>query len=273
MTGGAAVLLGVLVVAGATIPGTATARAAFSGTTASRPNALSVPVWPCPVLPSPGSAGGPGIAFSFNPTSGTAEPNRGVNGSAFSATAPAVDTRVGGGCAAGSTPSLRLPGSAGQAVVGGAVPASNQGTQTIWFSPTAATGVLQSVGGGTAASTDRQLYFTGDGRLGFAMRNGSAGIMTCTAPGAVALSTWHFAAVVYDTTAKTITLYLDGVQTLCPTLITTPANITAASRLGADLMLDTTAPTTPYSGSIDEAYAWGVPMTAAQVAQVRTAGH
>lgn len=274
-SGGVVLVVGTALAAGAVAPTSGPSWAAFSGTTASRTNQLQVPVWPCPALPSAGSAGPPGIAYSFNPASGAAEPNRGSAGSGFAATVGAQAARVAGGCASGSTPALRFPGTANQAVVGASpgVPAYSAGTQTLWFKPASTAGVLESIGSGSSTTTtDRQLYFSTSGQLSYAMHNGSA-VTTCAIPTAVGVDVWHFAAAVYDTSAKTVTLYLDGAATPCGTTITPPANFTAPTRVGADLTIAADASAGPYSGSVDEVYAWGSALNAAQVETVRSGGH
>ena len=184
--------------------------------------------------------------------------------------------RVSGTCASGNGPSLRFSGAGSEAVVTrGTYSAANSGTQSIWFAPTVARGVLFDLGSQTGTTTgqvDRQLYFTTGGSLAFVMRNGSSPV-SCSIPTAVTPGTWHFAAVTYDSTTKTFVLYYDGSATSCTGTVTTTPTTTSNGRFGSDVTIASDASTGAYAGGVDEDYAWGTVLTPAQIDGVRAGGH
>lgn len=278
-TGGAVlVLLAVAAVSWPQLGAATSSWSVFSGTTKPT-NSFTSGTWACPALPNP-SAGAPNIAYSFMAASGTAETNRGSIGSGYDATLSSGGIRASGTCVGNASPYVQLTGTGSEAVIGKAsVAGSSAGSQTFWFRPTAATGVLADIGQTTpsAASTDRQLYFTSSGTLSYALRNASGTVSTCAISGSISLNTWHFAAVTFTnpgaSSSKTVVLYLDGASTTCSGITSTNSTVTGYTRIGSDATIASDASTAPYQGGIDEAYAWGAVLSASDVATVRANGH
>ena len=126
--------------------------AAFVGTSRSPSNAFTAGTW-CPALPKPvitGSTGtAPDIAYSFA-AAGTAEPNVGGLGAAYGASLSTSALRTSGTCTPGASPSVRFGG--GESIVSvQAYPPNVSATQSLWFNPTSAAGVLLDAGGTTPA--------------------------------------------------------------------------------------------------------------------------
>lgn len=252
--------------------------ASFTSTNALPGNAFTSGTW-CPALPKPVTATAPSgvapdIAYSFD-SAGTAENNVGTLGGAYGATLSTSSLRTAGTCTSGASPNLTFAG--GEAVVSNqSYPPNSSATVSVWFDPTTAAGVLLDVGSATPSATtaDRQLYFTSTGGLAFAVRNGGTPV-SCTVSTAVTLNAWHFAAVVYDSTAQTFTLYYDGASTACTASFTTaPASTPALrARLGNDAVFAPDAAGGSYAGSVDEVYTWGTTMPASSITTVYNGGH
>lgn len=252
--------------------------ARFTATNSLPSNAFTTGTW-CPALPKPVTAAAPGgsvpdIAYSFDST-GTAENNVGSLGGAYGAALSTAALRTAGTCSGGDSPSVTFTG--GESVVSNqAYPPNTSATVSVWFKPTTAAGVLLDVGAAAPSATaaDRQLYFTSSGGLAFAVRNGGTPA-SCTATTAVTLNAWHFAAVVYDSAAKTFTLYFDGQSTSCTGSFTTaPASTPSLrARLGNDAVFAADAAGGSYAGSIDEVYTWSTTMPASSIATVSAGGH
>jgi signal peptidase I len=258
------------------VPGDGTSWAVFTSASTSPGNTLAAGTW-CPALPRPvlnGATTGtaPSIAYGFSST-GLAEANVGSLGANYGAALSSTSLRQAGTCSAGSSPSVQFAG--GESIVSNqAYAAASTATSTLWFDPTSASGVLYDLGGSTAsaATADRQLYFTSGGGLAFAVRDGSS-VTECTVTTSVSLGTWHFAAVAYDGTAKTFTVYFDGQSTSCTASFSTVPTASLRARIGNDATIATDAAGGSFIGSIDEVYTWAAVVPASGITTIYNGGH
>jgi hypothetical protein len=93
------------------------------------------------------------------------------------------------------------------------IPAPASWSHETWFQTASADG------GGLHLWSSSVVYMSDDGTVTFGIYDGS-GIESCTTASAYNDGDWHHAAAAYDSTAGTITLYIDGAQaatTTCPT--------------------------------------------------------
>jgi hypothetical protein len=155
--------------------------------------------------------------------------------------------------------SLTLDGTANYISTTNNATVPNNVTVQVWFKTTVASGKkiisYEDAQTGTAGSNyDRMLWVGTDGKLRFAMYDGTVRIAVSTAT--VTDGAWHQAVGVEDNTAHLLTLYLDGVAVSIATG-TTPQSYTGWWRIGSYAIATAAGYTASaagyFPGSVDEA--------------------
>jgi Concanavalin A-like lectin/glucanases superfamily len=183
------------------------------GTSTSTPTKISVTVAGMPGVPAIPSTAIDYYKLDNGTTDTVTTGTRAGNGTAQGAPSYTMD-RFGNTAAA-----ISLNGSSQYVSTAGSPAVLTMGTtfsESIWFNTTSTTGVLMGFGKNqtttnTANNYDRLLYLLG-GRVVFGInRDGSGGIDTVGSAGTYNDGNWHMATGVVSNTAKSTTLYIDGV--------------------------------------------------------------
>ena len=255
----------------------APAHAAFSAAAPTQDSSFAaLSSYPCL---SPTVQDNPSFFYSFNEGSGSAAGDAsafGRNGTLLGDAA-----RVPGSCARGDSPALDLGPTAGAVNTAQIVRAPDTFSVAIWFKTMPGTtpgGRLLGFGNaqaGASTLSDRHLYLTDSGGIGFgaATRNGNseqfkaAGI---TSPSTYNDGKWHLATATM-TRAGTV-LYVDGVQVAANKGLVAERPYNGYWRIGYDSMdFDKNrdwpqAPTSAlFTGSVDNAAVYSSALTATQV--------
>ena len=123
---------------------------------------------------------------------------------------------------------------------------------------------------GTSTTADRHLYMDNAGRLFFGMQ--SSAVQTVNGPKAYNDGAWHHVVGTYG--SGTMTLYVDGVQVAQRTDVAFERAYWGYWRVGGDRLTGwPNRPTSDYlAGTLDEVAVYSTVLSAATVAQHRTAG-
>ena len=254
----------------------APAHAAFSAaapTPASSFAALSS--YPCL---SPTVQDNPSVFYAFNEAAGTVAEDASGNGR--NGTLRGATARVAGSCAAGQSPALTLSDAAGYVSTPQLISAPDTFTVEIWFKamPGATGGRLLGFGDaqtGESTLTDRHLYLTDSGGIGFgaATRNGNSEqykAAAITSPASYDNGQWHLATATM-TPAGSV-LYVDGVQVAANKGLVAERAYSGYWRVGYDSMdfdknrdWPGAATNSFFAGSVDNAAVYPTALTAAQV--------
>ena len=235
---------------------------------------------------SPTAQDNPTVFYGFNEASGPVAED--ATGNGRSGTLFGAVDRVPGSCAAGGSPALALGGASGFVSTPQLINAPDTFSVEIWFKTapgTSAGGRLLGFGnaqGGLSTLTDRHLYLTDTGGIGFgaATRNGNseqfkaAGI---TSPAAYNNGQWHLATATMSPAGSV--LYVDGVRVAASTGLVAERPYSGYWRVGYDSMdfdknRDWPGASTDsfFAGSVDNAAVYATALTASQVRAHYAAG-
>jgi len=262
----------------------APAHAAFSAATPAQAGTFSaLSSYPCLFRTAQDN---PTLFYGFNEATGLTAEDASGNGNTGALSASVE--RVDGSCADGDSPALALGASSGLVSTPQLINAPGVFSVEIWFRTTpgaSAGGRLLGFGNtqtGPSTLSDRHLYLTDNGGVGFgvATRNGNSQQYKAsgvTSPAAYNDGRWHLATATTGQAGSA--LYVDGVQVAADRGLIAERDYSGYWRVGYDsLDFDKNrdwpgaATSSFFSGSIDNAAIYPVALTAAQVQAHYAAG-
>lgn len=211
------------------------AAAAFNSVTSSPGNSVGTGTFDCPSRPI--AAASTVFYYSYMPVTGTAEPDVANGSTTYQGTLNNA-TRVSGNCSGNASPYVTVGAGSDSFVATNALgTAPTSFSIQVWFKAVWNTGVLASLGTTKTATPsgpgDKQIYFTSNGNLAFAMVKGGS-LVSCSIPTAPTTGDWHLAVATYQSADSQMSLYLDSSSNSCTISNTSPSTTAGYWRFGSD---------------------------------------
>jgi len=250
------------------------ARASFAGSTAGPADQWSsAPYYSCRQLVL---ASNPVLYYRLDETSGSTVSDSSGTGATGTFSSSGISRGQSGTCRYDGGTAVRLNGSTGYLYRNSQSSAPSTFSWELWFATTTTTGGwligMGSSQTGLSNTTDRQLYLTDAGEVGFGIMSGNK-VKTVLSAAGYNDGNWHLADATFSASTG-MRLYLDGQLVASNSSVTTAKNYSGYLRIGYDNLAGwTSAPRSNFlAGTIDEVSAYSTVLSATQIGYRHSAG-